>query len=129
MLITTQLILASLLSSSAPDLDSGKKLRQEGKFEEAMTIADKIVHWEPHNGSDGIHQGFIAYLIGDKKKSRDSFQKAREIDPDGFQASWDRALCNHKRDEFPCTRSEYIDAAAAYAKVINDKDFVEQILD
>ena len=101
----------------------------EGKFEEAMTLADKIVRWEPHNGPDGIHQGFIAYLIGDKKKSRDSFQKAREIDPDGFQASWNNALCKPKRDVGPCTHTDYIDAAAEYAKVINDKDFVEQILD
>lgn len=88
----------------------------EGKLEDAMTLADKIVRWEPHNGEDRIHQGFISYLTGDKKKALDSFRIARQIDPDGFQASWDRAVA------FKVT-------AAEYTKIINDKRFVDQISD
>ena len=64
----------------------------DGKFEEAMTLADKLVRWEPRNGTHRIHQGFIAYLTGDKNKALEAFQKARELDPNGFKASWERAL-------------------------------------
>lgn len=88
----------------------------EGKYEQAMTLADKIVGWEPHNGSDRIHQGFIAYLVGDKSKALASFRKAREIDPDGFQESWERAITSS-------------DTAPAYAAVVNDKDFMKRIVD
>lgn len=82
----------------------------EGRFEEAMTLADKLVRWEPRNGSHRIHQGFIAYLTGDKDKAAEAFQKARELDPDGFQASWDRALASSD--------------AAAYKKALEDKAFM-----
>ena len=51
----------------------------DGKFEEAMTLADKLVRWEPRNGTHRIHQGFIAYLTGDKNKALEAFQKAREL--------------------------------------------------
>ena len=88
----------------------------EGKFEDAMILDDKIVRWAPHNGADRIHQGFISYLIGENKKALDSFRKARQVDPDGFQASWGRAIA-------------YKDSAAAYAGIIDDKSFVDQISD
>ena len=81
-----------------------------GKFDEAMTLADKIVRWQPHSGADRIHQGFIAYLVGDKKKARSAIQSAMDIDPDGFKQGWDRAL-------------EAPETADAYSKVLSDRAF------
>ncbi len=84
-----------------------------GKFEEAMILADKLVRWSPRDGTARIHQGFIAYMTGDKEKALEAFQKAKELDPDGFKASWDRALA-------------YADTAA-YNKVLDDEMFMAKL--
>jgi hypothetical protein len=60
---------------------------RDGKLDEAMVLADKIVRWEPHNGGDRINQGFLAYLAGDKSKALASITRAKQIDPDKFDAS------------------------------------------
>lgn len=85
----------------------------EGKFEEAMTLADKLVRWQPRSGAHRIHQGFIAYLTGDKDEALEAFQKAMELDPDRFEASWDRALASTN--------------TAAYKKVVEDEAFVAKL--
>jgi uncharacterized Ntn-hydrolase superfamily protein len=86
----------------------------EGKLEQAMTLADKIVRWEPHNCGDRINQGFIAYLIGDKTKALASITRARQIDPDKYDAAWKRAI-------------EAPETATAYGKVLADKEFMGQL--
>lgn len=87
---------------------------RDGKLDEAMVLADKIVRWEPHNGGDRINQGFLAYLAGDKSKALASITRAKQIDPDKFDASWKRAI-------------EAPDTAKAYAKVLADKGFMGQL--
>lgn len=89
-------------------------LVQDGKYDKAMILADKIVGWEPHNGGDRINQGFIAYLNGDKAKALASITRAKQIDPDKFDASWKRAI-------------EAPETAKAYAKVLADKEFMGQL--
>ena len=96
----------SLRSKRAP-------LVADGKFDGAMTLADSLVRWAPRNGTHRIHQGFIAYLTGDKNKALEAFQKAIELDPDRFKASWDRALASAN--------------TAAYKKVLDDKEFVAKL--
>lgn len=86
----------------------------QGKYDQAMILADKIVRWEPHNGGDRINQGFIAYLSGDKSKALASITRAKQIDPDKFDAAWKRAI------ELP-------DTAKAYATVLADKEFMGQL--
>ena len=78
-----------------------------------MTLADSLVRWAPRNGTHRIHQGFIAYLTGDKNKALEAFQKAMELDPNGFKASWDRALASTN--------------TAAYKNVLDDKEFVAEL--
>jgi uncharacterized Ntn-hydrolase superfamily protein len=91
---------------------SGKRgpLVQQGKLEEAMTLADKLVRWAPKNGAHRVHQGFLAYLTGNKTKALDEFKKAQELDPNAYRASFDGA----------------VNAAATtvYKKVLDDKEFV-----
>lgn len=84
-------------------------LVQEGKLSEAMTLADKLVRWAPKNGAHRIHQGFLAYLTGNKTKALESFKKAQELDPNAYRASFDNALNNA--------------ATAVYKKVLDDKEF------
>ncbi|HEY6640938.1 DUF1028 domain-containing protein [Povalibacter sp.] len=85
-----------------------------GKYADAMLLADNLVRWEPHNSADRIHQGFIAYLMGDEQKAIDSIQQAKAIDPDKFAANWTRAI-------------EASETKAAYDRLLSDKKFVPKL--
>jgi uncharacterized Ntn-hydrolase superfamily protein len=93
---------------------TGKRapLVQEGKLEEAMTLADKLVRWAPKNGSHRIHQGFLAYLTGNKTKALEAFKRAQELDPNAYRASFDGAVSA---------------TATAYKKVLEDKEFAAKL--
>lgn len=88
-------------------------LVQQGKLAEAMALADKLVRWAPKSGAHRIHQGFLAYLTGNKTKAIESFTRARELDPNGYRSSFDNAVNNP--------------ATAAYKKVLDDKQFVSTL--
>jgi uncharacterized Ntn-hydrolase superfamily protein len=88
-------------------------LVQQGKFDEAMMLADKLVSWAPRSGAHRIHQGFLAYLTGNKTKALDAFKKALELDPNGYRASFDNAAGAA--------------ATAAYKKVLDDKEFMAKL--
>lgn len=88
-------------------------LVQQGKLGEAMALADKLVKWAPKSGSHRIHQGFIAYLTGNKTKALESFRKAQELDPNAYRSNFDSAAAN------PST--------AVYKKVIDDKEFAAKL--
>jgi uncharacterized Ntn-hydrolase superfamily protein len=94
---------------------SGKRapLVQQGKLEEAMALADKLVLWAPRSGAKRIHQGFIAYLTGDKEKSLAAFRRAMELDPAGYKTAMDAALA--------------ASATAAYRKMLQDTAFMAQL--
>lgn len=94
---------------------SGKRgpLVQQGKLEEAMTLADKLVRWAPKNGAHRIHQGYLAYLTGNKAKALESFKKALELDPNAYRASFDGAASAA--------------ATAVYRKLLDDKEFVARL--
>ena len=88
-------------------------LVQQGRIDEAMTLADKLVTWAPRSGTHRIHQGFLAYLTGNKEKAVAAFRKAMELDPNGYKSAMDGALSNP--------------ATAAYRKVQDDKAFMAQL--
>jgi uncharacterized Ntn-hydrolase superfamily protein len=88
-------------------------LVQQGKLADAMTLADKLVRWAPKSGSHRIHQGFLAYLTGDKAKALEAFTKAQQLDPNGYRASFDAAINGA--------------ATAAYRNVLDDKPFAAQL--
>lgn len=88
-------------------------LVQRGQLAEAMTLADKLVRWVPKSGAHRIHQGFLAYLTGDKAKALDAFTKAQELDPNGYRASFDGAA--------------NAAATAVYKKVLDDKEFAAKL--
>ena len=94
---------------------SGKRapLVQQGDFKQAMVLADNLVRWAPRTGAHRIHQGFIAYLTGNKEKAIASFRRAIELDPAGYKAAMDGALS--------------APATAAYRKVIEDTAFAQQL--
>jgi uncharacterized Ntn-hydrolase superfamily protein len=94
---------------------SGKRgpLVQQGKLDEAMTLADNLVKWAPKTGSHRIHQGFIAYLTGNKEKALTAFQRAMELDPNGYKAAIDNALAGA--------------ATASYRKMQQDAAFMAQL--
>lgn len=94
---------------------SGKRapLVQQGRLDEAMALADKLVSWAPRNGSHRIHQGFIAYLTGNRNKALAAFRRAVELDPNGYKQAMDGALSNQ--------------ATAAYRKMQQDAAFVAQV--
>ena len=94
---------------------SGKRgpLVQQGQLEQAMVLADNLVKWAPRNGAHRIHQGFIAYLTGNKEKALASFRRAMELDPNGYKAAMDAALAAQ--------------ATAAYRKMLEDAAFVSQL--
>ena len=88
-------------------------LVQQGKLAEAMALADKLVRWAPKSGAHRIHQGFLAYLTGNKTKAIESFTRAHELDPNGYRSSFDNAVNNP--------------ATAAYKKVLDDRQFVSTL--
>jgi uncharacterized Ntn-hydrolase superfamily protein len=88
-------------------------LVQQGKLDEAMTLADKLVRWAPKSGAHRIHQGFLAYLTGNKAKALDAFRKAQELDPNAYRSNFDNAVNNA--------------ATAVYKKVLDDKEFVSKL--
>jgi uncharacterized Ntn-hydrolase superfamily protein len=94
---------------------SGKRgpLVQQGKLDEAMTLADKLVRWAPRNGAHRVHQGFLAYLTGNKSKALEAFKKAQELDPNAYRANFDNAA--------------NAAATSAYRKVLDDKDFAAKL--
>ncbi len=75
MLIATQLILASLLSSSAPDLDPGKKLRQEGKLEEAIVTFQEILASQPDSLEAQRELGHSLALAGRYSEAIKAYEK------------------------------------------------------
>ena len=91
---------------------AGKRgpLVQQGQLEQAMALADNLVRWAPRNGSHRIHQGFIAYLTGNKEKALAAFRRAMELDPNAYKSTMDAALAT------PVT--------VAYRKVLEDAAFV-----
>jgi uncharacterized Ntn-hydrolase superfamily protein len=88
-------------------------LVQQGKLEEAMTLADKLVRWAPKSGAHRVHQGFLAYLTGNKAKALQAFKKAQELDPNAYRANVDGAA--------------NAAATAIYKKVFDDKEFVSKL--
>jgi uncharacterized Ntn-hydrolase superfamily protein len=94
---------------------TGKRapLVQQGQLEQAMTLADKLVRWTPRSGSHRIHQGFIAYLTGNKPKALEAFRRAMELDPAAYKATMDGAM------SAPPT--------AAYRKMLQDATFMSQL--
>ena len=88
-------------------------LVQQGKLEEAMTLADKLVRWAPKSGAHRVHQGFLAYLTGNKTKALEAFKRAQELDPNAYRASFDGAA--------------NAAATAVYKKVLDDKEFVAKL--
>jgi len=94
---------------------SGKRapLVQQGQLPEAMRLADNLVRWAPRNGAHRIHQGFIAYLTGDKDKAVAAFRRAMELDPNAYKLTIDNALATP--------------ALAAYQAVMKDAVFVARL--
>jgi uncharacterized Ntn-hydrolase superfamily protein len=86
---------------------------QQGQFDQAMKLADNLVRWAPRNGAHRVHQGFIAYLTGDKQKAQQAFRRAMELDPNNYKATFDGALSGQ--------------ATAAYKTVMQDAAFVAQL--
>ena len=94
---------------------SGKRgpLVQQGALDQAMILADKLVRWAPRNGSHRIHQGFIAYLTGNKPKALEAFRRAMELDPAAYKATMDGAMS--------------APATVAYRKMLQDATFMSQL--
>jgi uncharacterized Ntn-hydrolase superfamily protein len=94
---------------------TGKRspLVQQGQLAQAMALADKLVRWAPRSGGHRIHQGFIAYLTGDKDKALAGFRRAMELDPVGYKAAWDAALS--------------APATASYRRMLDDAAFMAQL--
>jgi len=94
---------------------SGKRapLVQQGQMAEAMRLADNLVRWAPRNGAHRIHQGFIAYLTGNKEKALTAFRQAMELDPNAYKATFDNALSSP--------------ATVAYQAVMKDAEFVAKL--
>ena len=94
---------------------TGKRgpLVQQGKLEDAMTLADKLVRWAPKNGAHRVHQGFLSYLTGNKTKALEAFKKAHELDPNVYRSNVDGAMNGA--------------ATAVYRKVFEDKEFVAKL--
>jgi tetratricopeptide (TPR) repeat protein len=88
-------------------------LVQQGKLAEAMELADKLVRWAPKNGAHRVHQGFLAYLTGDKSKALEAFKKAQELDPNAYRANVDGAAGTA--------------ATAVYKKVLDDAEFAAKL--
>lgn len=88
-------------------------LVQQGKLEEAMSLADKLVRWAPKSGAHRVHQGFLAYLTGDKTKALEAFEKAQQLDPKAYRANFDGAI--------------NAAATAAYKKVLADQEFTAKL--
>ena len=86
---------------------------QQGELDKAMILADNLVRWAPRNGAHRIHQGFIAYLTGNKEKALASFRRAMELDPAGYKATMDSAVS--------------APATASYRKVLQDAAFSAQL--
>jgi tetratricopeptide (TPR) repeat protein len=64
MILMTELILASFLLSTTPDLDSGKKLRQEGKLEEAIVVFEDVLANQPDSLEAQRELGHSLVLAG-----------------------------------------------------------------
>jgi uncharacterized Ntn-hydrolase superfamily protein len=94
---------------------SGKRgpLVQQGALDQAMILADKLVRWAPRNGSHRIHQGFIAYLTGNKPKALEAFRRAMELDPAAYKATMDGVMS--------------APATVAYRKMLQDATFMSQL--
>ena len=94
---------------------SGKRapLVQQGQFAQAMSLADNLVRWAPRNGAHRIHQGFIAYLTGNKEKALAAFRQAMDLDPNTYKATMDGVLA--------------ASATSAYRAVILDTAFSAQL--
>jgi tetratricopeptide (TPR) repeat protein len=78
-----------------------------------MQLADNLVRWAPRNGAHRIHQGFIAYLTGNKEKALAAFRRAMELDPNAYKATMEGALA--------------APATVAYRKVMQDTAFAAQL--
>lgn len=76
----TQLILATLLSSSAVDLESGKKLRQEGNLDEAIAAFQEILASQPDSPEAQRELGHTLALAGRYREAIDAYEKLAASD-------------------------------------------------
>lgn len=88
-------------------------LVRAGKIKEAYELSEKLANWTPRNPGAHMQVGFLAYLLGDKKRALEAFTKAHELNPN-FKQDWDAILQGQD--------------GATYKKILEDREFVSRIL-
>ena len=84
---------------------------REGKVDEALNAAEKLVRFDPLNADRYMTLGFVAYLAEKMDRSTQAFAHARELTlPNEFKTKWDVQSGN-----------------PSYKKVLDDKAFVAKI--
>ena len=81
-------------------------------FESALAFAEKVATYQPLDASQHARVGFIAYLAGKRDRALSAFDRAKQLTlPAQFKTLWDAQAVR-----------------PAYAKVLQDKEFVARVL-
>ena len=88
-------------------------LVQNGKIAEALSAAEKAVHYEPTVAANHLHLGFLTYLAGRRDRALQAFATARQLSLN-FKQAWDAAL---KNPDF-----------AAYGKIRDDQALQNSVI-
>jgi len=90
--------------------DRSYKLLEQGKSKEALADAEKSEHYAPDSADTHLSLGFLTYLQGDKTRSLEEFQKAKQMDTN-FRKQFEAEVSFEKK----------------FAPILNDKDFLQKI--
>ena len=81
-------------------------------FDSALAFAEKVATYQPLDASQHARVGFIAYLAGKRDRALSAFDRAKQLTlPAQFKTLWEAQA-----------------GRPAYAKVLQDKEFVARVL-
>jgi uncharacterized Ntn-hydrolase superfamily protein len=84
----------------------------ENRPADALASAEKLAKYQPLDAMQHVRLGFVAYLAGQKERSIAAFARAKQLTlPEQFKTLWD----------------EQAKRVAAFAKIVEDRDFVAAI--
>lgn len=89
------------------DFDKAVKLLQDGRYEKAVELLNKVIQGSQHNSSPYINIAIAYEKLGDVVRAEENLKKALEINPEHPVARNEYALLYRKTGRYAEARKQY----------------------